>query len=132
MFMILSFLAQSQVEIEKDIEYSVVDGKSLKLDLYLPASGKEKCPAVICIHGGGWSKGDKKDVRIARSMAEHGIVAVCPNYRLSGEAKHPAQVNEAEGGPPGAELEHPLSVDAVLPELRRGSRDEIDRPAGGL
>ncbi len=94
MLVILTLLAQSQVEIKKDIEFAVVDGKSLKLDLYLPAGGREKRPAVICIHGGGWSKGDKKDVHIARGMAEHGIVAVCPNYRLSGEAKHPAQVND--------------------------------------
>lgn len=94
MFLILSLLAPSQVEIKRDIEFAVVDGKSLKLDLYLPSGAREKRPAVLCIHGGGWGKGDKKDAHIARAMAERGIVAVCPNYRLSGEAKHPAQVND--------------------------------------
>lgn len=92
--MILFVFVVAQVEIRRDIEFAVVDGKSLKLDLYLPAGGREKRPAVIGIHGGGWGKGDKKDVHIARNMAERGLVAVCPNYRLSGEAKHPSQVND--------------------------------------
>jgi acetyl esterase/lipase len=39
-----------------NVEYANVGGQSLRLDLYLPASGGPH-PLVVWIHGGGWCAG---------------------------------------------------------------------------
>jgi hypothetical protein len=41
------------VKVERDLEYANVDGKSLKLDLYLPQKSERKPPLLVWIHGGG-------------------------------------------------------------------------------
>src|SRR5581483_965101 len=52
--------APEGVSIEKDIAY-LPAGREEKLDLYKPAKrGPDvKSPAVVIIHGGGWTGGDK-------------------------------------------------------------------------
>jgi len=50
---------------------------------------------VVYVHGGEWTKGDKSEVSYKpRFFNEHGVVFVSVNYRLSGTAKHPAQVDD--------------------------------------
>jgi pectinesterase len=44
--------------VKRDVEYAQAGGDSLKLDAFTPA-GKGPFPAVIFVHGGGWSAGDK-------------------------------------------------------------------------
>lgn len=68
-----------------------------KLDLYLPA-GKTDFPVVVFFHGGGLTSGAKDDadnVAVAKAFAKNGIAAVVPNYRLSGQVKYPAYVEDA-------------------------------------
>ncbi len=65
--------------------YSTVD---LKLDVYKPANNTNKRPAILLIHGGGFSGGDKSDVNIvslANYFASRGWVAFSINYRLQGD-----------------------------------------------
>lgn len=62
--------------------YSIMD---LKLDIYKPANNTRKKPAILLIHGGGFSGGDKSDVNIvnlANYFASRGWVAFSINYRL--------------------------------------------------
>jgi para-nitrobenzyl esterase len=62
--------------------YSIVD---LKLDVYKPTNNTKKKPAILLIHGGGFSGGDKSDVNIvnlANYFASRGWVAFSINYRL--------------------------------------------------
>lgn len=62
--------------------YSTMD---LKLDVYKPADNTQKKPAILLIHGGGFSGGDKSDVNIvnlANYFASRGWVAFSINYRL--------------------------------------------------
>lgn len=57
----------------------------LKLDAYLPENNLEKRPAILLIHGGGFSAGDKNDpniVNLANYFASRGWVAFSINYRL--------------------------------------------------
>jgi acetyl esterase/lipase len=57
----------------------------LKLDVYKPANSAKKRPAILLIHGGGFSGGDKSDVNIvniANYFASRGWVAFSINYRL--------------------------------------------------
>jgi acetyl esterase/lipase len=84
-----------------DIEYSNLMGyRPLLLDLYRPAAGAPH-PLVIWVHGGGWSRGDSRgngaitDFPAALAgLAARGYVVASVNYRLSGEAKFPAQIQD--------------------------------------
>jgi para-nitrobenzyl esterase len=65
--------------------YSIVD---LKLDVYKPLGNTKKCPAILLIHGGGFSGGDKSDfniVNLANHFTSRGWVAFSINYRLMGD-----------------------------------------------
>lgn len=65
--------------------YSTID---LKLDVYKPANNPKKRPAILLIHGGGFTGGDKSDVNIvnlANYFASRGWVAFSINYRLLGD-----------------------------------------------
>lgn len=84
----------------KDVKY--VPGSSKKahhLDVYLPArpSGPSRAPVLVFVHGGGWRRGSK-DMRPHREFAAlfagEGYITVVPDYRLSGEARHPAQIED--------------------------------------
>lgn len=57
-------IAADDIRIEHDIDY-LGGGRKEKADLYLPANPKpgQKFPAVLIIHGGGWSGGEKRAAR---------------------------------------------------------------------
>jgi sugar lactone lactonase YvrE/acetyl esterase/lipase len=51
----------------------------------------------LCIHGGGWSKGERKNMRtLAVALAHKGYVTASLSYRLSGEAKFPAAIHDCK------------------------------------
>jgi acetyl esterase/lipase len=61
------------------------------MDVWWTPDGYKR-PGVFLVHGGWWSSGDKKYMtEITRSYAEMGYTVFNINYRLSGEAKWPAQ-----------------------------------------
>lgn len=65
-----------------------------KLDVYSPKDTKD-APAVVFVHGGEWTKGDKANVSFKpKFLNENGIVFVSVNYRLSPAHKHPAHVSD--------------------------------------
>ena len=66
----------------------------LKADLYLP-KGAGPFPAVVYIHGGGWSGGDRTQLRRqAAYLAARGIAGMAIDYRLSGQAPYPAALED--------------------------------------
>jgi acetyl esterase/lipase len=71
--------------------------KSQNLDLFVPA-GDGPFPLVINIHGGGFFIGSKEmlDAPIARLLLQNKIAVASINYRLSGEAKFPAAIQDAK------------------------------------
>ncbi len=82
----------------KDLEYAVVSGHSLKLDLFLPANvqATQPCPLIVWVHGGAWRSGSKADVPIAE-MVSHGFAIASVDYRLSPMAQFPAQIHDIKG-----------------------------------
>ena len=61
-----------------------------RLDVYSPRHAQNR-PVVIFWYGGSWVKGKKSDYRfVGTTLAEHGIVAVLPDYRLYPQVSFPA------------------------------------------
>jgi acetyl esterase/lipase len=71
---------------------------ALLLDVVRPADRPAaRMPAVVFVHGGGWSGGDKKTgIRWLLPFAQSGYYCVTINYRLSGEARFPAQIHDCK------------------------------------
>lgn len=54
-------------------------------------------PALLFIHGGGWTEGTKERGMMALlPYAQRGYVAASMEYRLSGEARFPAQIDDVK------------------------------------
>jgi pectinesterase len=67
------------------------------MDIYRPNNAWGKLPAVVCIHGGGWANGSRESHgAMAQALASRGYVAATISYRLSGEAKFPAQIHDCK------------------------------------
>ena len=76
-----------------DLPY-VDGGKAAQcLDLFLPSSSSVPVPLLIWIHGGGWREGDKRGHPM-RAFADQGFAIASINYRLTGEAPFPAQIDD--------------------------------------
>jgi acetyl esterase/lipase len=72
------------VTIRQNVAYLSPDREE-KLDLYLPSprDKSSRSPAVLIIHGGGWTGGDKaaaREFNIGTTLALHGYVAASVNY----------------------------------------------------
>jgi len=78
---------------ETDVPYSKLDnGKELMMDIATP-TGKGPFPAVVCVHGGAWRFGNRKDMEgWAKFLAIDGYVAATITYRLLPDAKFPEPI----------------------------------------
>lgn len=76
-----------------DVVYDTLS-ESQKLDLFLPEEGEGPFPLVMFIHGGGWFSGDKADGQESAwvKLRKQGYAVASVEYRLSGEAIHPAGI----------------------------------------
>ncbi len=82
---------------EKDIEYGKGGDKALLLDLYRPETSDAPLPAMVFIHGGGWSGGERQDYKFYTvEFARQGYVAATITYRLRQEAPFPAALQDAK------------------------------------
>ena len=83
-----------ETQIELDVPYRTVGGAELALDAYLPA-GEGPHPAILCIHGGAWIAGDKRDMReFCERFVDMGYAAFTPAYRLAPDDHYPAQIED--------------------------------------
>ncbi|GAA1011728.1 hypothetical protein Aple_012900 [Acrocarpospora pleiomorpha] len=77
--------------------YHRADGQDLKLDVWLPERPAPGRPAVIRIHGGGFTKGDRTEsVQWNRWLNEQGIAVFAPDYRLSPPPRWLAQIADVK------------------------------------
>jgi acetyl esterase/lipase len=78
----------------KTIEVSSEQPRNLRINIYRINDNKKR-PALLMIHGGGWSSGDfSMQIPMAVQIASRGYVAVPVEYRLSPEAIYPAAVHD--------------------------------------
>lgn len=86
------------VEKIKNVEYRRVAGRVLKLDVYrAPGPGRGR-PALLYLHGGAWTVGDKweQGLPMMHHLARNGWVCFTANYRLSPGATFPDHLVDAK------------------------------------
>jgi len=120
-----------------------VGHRPLSLDLRTPdAAG---APLVVFLHGGGWLRGSRRvftpgisDARSFDRIVAAGFAVASCEYRLSGEARFPAQVDDVDaaigwlqehGAEYGADAARPVlwgvSAGATLAALTGLRRDDV-------
>jgi len=88
---------RQSLELHADLPYARYGERALHLDLYRPKDTAGKLPALVCIHGGGWIAGDRRETaNLAMALAARGYVTVNITYRLSEEAQFPAQIHDCK------------------------------------
>jgi acetyl esterase/lipase len=95
--LIIEMLRANQVTVIRDVPYANDGNPAHRLDLYVPLYGPILTgrPLVVWVHGGGYIEGDKKKSP-APLMNHFGFVSASINYRLSNEAKFPAQLQDCQ------------------------------------
>ena len=80
-----------------NISYATIS-PAQKLDIYLPDEGNGPFRVIISIHGGAFMFGDKADGQVNPMLEglKHGYAVVSINYRLSGEALFPKNINDVK------------------------------------
>lgn len=90
--------SERQITVTENIPYRTDVGKSTVLDLAKPMFGAQtNRPAILIIHGGGWSAGSKNDAVYRSLMVDYamkGYVVANMNYRLTQEAPMPACIED--------------------------------------
>jgi acetyl esterase len=75
---------------ESDVIYARATGINLQAHLYRPQV-KSTLPAIIDIHGGAWSSGDRMSGRqYARALASAGVLVVSIDFRQAPQHQHPS------------------------------------------
>lgn len=84
----------TSVATHKDVAYAD-EHAAQKLDVYVANSSKP-LPAMVYIHGGGWSGGSKTRIPqwLAEAVSQGWLSVVSVEYRFTDVAPHPAQVND--------------------------------------
>ncbi|MBI3740223.1 MAG: alpha/beta hydrolase [Chloroflexi bacterium] len=85
-------------KVERDVTYCTMDNVALKMDAYYPRV-LNNAPAVVYVHGGGWTQGDKSSGEGARDISElqtRGYAVFSINYRLAPQYKFPAQIQDVK------------------------------------
>lgn len=81
----------NHIEFQPDI---VFGDNSSTLDLFIPKTDR-KNTALLFIHGGGFTQGDKKAMNgFAKLFAQGGFTAVSVNYRLAPQHPYPAALED--------------------------------------
>ena len=80
-----------------NISYATIS-PAQKLDIYLPEEGNGPFRVIISIHGGAFMFGDKADEQVNPMLEglKHNYAVVSINYRLSGEALFPKNINDVK------------------------------------
>lgn len=75
----------SDFKLLQDVPYLGPE-RAEKMDIYLPQGATEKVPAVLYIHGGGWTQGDKAqgiEKLNCQSLVKLGYAVASINYKLN-------------------------------------------------
>jgi acetyl esterase/lipase len=89
--------APPNVLLEREVLFARAGDTDLRLDLAMPNGREGPFPAIICIHGGGWVGGHRRDMAMTIGvLAARGYVAISPDYRLAPGGRFPAPVEDCK------------------------------------
>ena len=84
------------VKVEKDVVVGKGGDTDLHCDIYRPPAGTEKRMALVHFHGGGFARGSKEAISMkVLPITARGYVSIAAQYRLSGAARWPGQIEDA-------------------------------------
>lgn len=88
------------VTLQRDVAYLQAD-RTEKLDLYLPrARGTNvRSPAMVLIHGGGWTGGNKaqaREIKVGSTLALAGYVCASVEYKKEGPERWPTNLQDCK------------------------------------
>lgn len=88
----------ADIEVRRDVVFGTGGGRDLTMHIVLPKEkAKTPAPVYVWIHGGGWMGGDKNGgVRQVTPLVRRGFVGATIEYRLTGEAPFPAQIEDCK------------------------------------
>ncbi|QDS90394.1 Carboxylesterase NlhH [Rosistilla ulvae] len=86
------------VQVMRDVVYGQGGGRDLTMHLVLPKEPADQpLPVYVWLHGGGWMAGNKDGgVQQVIPAVRSGFVGATIEYRLSGEAIFPAQIEDCK------------------------------------
>ena len=86
-------------ELSTDVVYAEVAGEPLRYDHYRPLGVNGPTPAVVFVHGGGWTGGDPSQAAgNGMHFARRGIATISISYRLAPAHRFPAQLDDVRRG----------------------------------
>ncbi len=87
----------ARVAIDNGVVFGQGGGRDLRCDVFTPPAGTSNGVGILLIHGGGWVQGDRLQLRgYGVLLGRLGYTSVACEYRLSGEAKWPAQIHDVK------------------------------------
>jgi len=91
-------LVPPDLQYDHDVEIGMGGTRTLKMEICYPKTAPpEPWPVLIYIHGGGWNHGSKNEhANKIVGYAKRGYVGVAIEYRLTGEATFPAQIEDCK------------------------------------
>lgn len=93
----MSVAESGRVTVEEGVVFGQGGGRELKCDVYTPPGNPTHAPGVLLVHGGGWSGGDRTQLKgHGILLGRAGYVCVATEYRLSGEAQWPAPLHDVK------------------------------------
>ena len=89
--------ARYSVDVSPDHVYADAGTRPLRVDLFLPRGTRQRPPLIVWLHAGGWRVGDRKRAPdLSTRFAACGFAMSSIDYRLSREAKFPAQLDDVK------------------------------------
>ncbi len=83
--------------VQTGVVFGSAGGRELCCDVYTPPAGTANDAGVLLVHGGGWVRGDRTQLRgYGILLGRIGYTCVACEYRLAGEAKWPAQLHDVK------------------------------------
>ena len=88
---------ESRVTVTEGVRFGDGGGRDLRCDVYTPPSAAKNGLGVLLVHGGGWSEGDRTQLKgYGILLGRKGYLCVACEYRLTGEAPWPAQLHDVK------------------------------------
>jgi len=84
-----------RVVIEENVVFARAGDRELSCEIFKPPSDAANGAGIVLLHGGAWQRGDRNQLRAyGIHLGREGFVCLASSYRLTPEAKWPAQMDD--------------------------------------